>query len=80
MLEQRPAGRTLKYPYTYTAKIVQFPYKHYIKNQWIWRFYFISFGLSLPLFYKLHSLANQSANKERWAETKRKELQQETHH
>uniref|UniRef100_A0A182NHL3 Uncharacterized protein n=1 Tax=Anopheles dirus TaxID=7168 RepID=A0A182NHL3_9DIPT len=73
-----PAGRAMKYPYTYAAKIAQFPLQHYCRNQWIWRFYFIAFGLSLPLFYKLHKLANMPANREKWAESKRKELQQ--HH
>uniref|UniRef100_A0A182X6E2 Uncharacterized protein n=1 Tax=Anopheles quadriannulatus TaxID=34691 RepID=A0A182X6E2_ANOQN len=79
MSEEQSVSRTVKYPYTYTQKIVQFPYKHYYKNQWIWRFYFISLGLSLPLFYKLHSLANVPANKEKWAESKRKQLQPDHH-
>ncbi|XP_050076036.1 uncharacterized protein LOC126563434 [Anopheles maculipalpis] len=78
MSEPPGVGRRVKFPYTYTAKIVQFPYQHYVKNQWIWRFYFIAFGLSLPLFYKLHSLANMPANKEKWAESKRKQM--EDHH
>ncbi|XP_053674210.1 uncharacterized protein LOC128724511 [Anopheles nili] len=64
----------MKYPYTFTAKLVQFPIQHYFKHQWIWRFYFIAFGLSVPLFYKLQKLANMPANQEKWAESKRKQL------
>ncbi|RZC37181.1 uncharacterized protein BDFB_007715, partial [Asbolus verrucosus] len=36
-------GRPMKFPYTFSAKIAQFPLKYYIKNQWIWRYY----GLAL---------------------------------
>lgn len=46
----------MKFPYTFSAKLAQFPIQHYFKNQWIWRYYFIAFGVSIPLFYKIHKL------------------------
>lgn len=50
---EKPVGRPMKFPYTFSAKIAQFPLKFYIKNQWIWRYYFIALGVSLPVFYKI---------------------------
>uniref|UniRef100_A0A182N166 Uncharacterized protein n=1 Tax=Anopheles dirus TaxID=7168 RepID=A0A182N166_9DIPT len=68
-----PVARPMKFPYTFSAKLAQFPIQHYFKNQWIWRYYFIAFGVSIPLFYKIHKLANSPANQAKWAESKRKE-------
>ncbi|XP_073818111.1 reduction of Rh1 [Musca autumnalis] len=70
---EKPVGNPMKFPYTFSAKIAQFPLKHYIKNQWIWRYYFLAFGLSLPVFYKISKLANSPANKKAWAESQAKE-------
>lgn len=75
---EKPVGRPMKFPYTFSAKIAQFPLKYYIKNQWIWRYYFIALGLSLPVFYKLDRMANSPGNVAKWAESKRKE--HEAHH
>lgn len=41
----------MKYPYTFTAKVAQFPVQHYIKNVWVLRYYAFGVGLSAPLFY-----------------------------
>lgn len=57
---EKPVGRPMKFPYTFSAKIAQFPLKFYIKNQWIWRYYFIALGLSLPVFYKIDRMGKQS--------------------
>ena len=46
----------MKFPYTFSAQVAQFPIQHYFKNQWIWRYYFVAFGLSIPLFYKISKL------------------------
>ncbi|XP_013097460.1 uncharacterized protein LOC106080588 [Stomoxys calcitrans] len=70
---EKPVGNPMKFPYTFSAKIAQFPMKHYIKNQWIWRYYFIAFGLSIPVFYKISKLANSPGNKKAWAEQQAKE-------
>jgi hypothetical protein len=57
MSEGAPA-RPMKFPYTFSAKIAQFPYKHYINNQWIWKYYLLSVGLCIPVFYKISKLGN----------------------
>lgn len=46
----------MKYPYTFSAKLAQFPFKFYIQNQWMWRYYAFGFVCSLPVFYKIHKL------------------------
>ena len=69
----KPAGRPMRYPYSFSAKIAQFPFKHYIKNQWIWIYYFISVAACIPVFYKISKLANSTGNKAKWAESKAKE-------
>lgn len=52
------SGRAMKYPYTYTAKIAQFPWKFYVKNNWMWKYYAIAIAVSFPLFYKIGRISN----------------------
>lgn len=63
----------MKFPYTFTAKIVQFPIRHYIDNQWIWKYYFIAALVCIPIFYKISRLANSPENKAKWAAAKARE-------
>uniref|UniRef100_A0A1B0FL54 9.2 kDa midgut protein n=1 Tax=Glossina morsitans morsitans TaxID=37546 RepID=A0A1B0FL54_GLOMM len=70
---EKPVGNPMKFPYTFSAKIAQFPMKHYIKNQWIWRYYFVALGVCVPIFYKISKLANSPENKKSWADQKAKE-------
>lgn len=49
-------SRPMKYPYTFTAKIAQFPLKFHIQNNWIWKYYLIALGISIPIFYKIDRL------------------------
>lgn len=49
----KPVGRPMKYPYTFSAKIAQFPFKHYFKHNWVVRYYCLSIVLCAPLFYKI---------------------------
>ncbi|KAJ6637444.1 hypothetical protein Bhyg_10174 [Pseudolycoriella hygida] len=74
----KPAGRPMKFPYTFSAKIAQFPLKFYVNNQWMWKFYIFGIVCTIPVFYKIHKLANSPANVAKWAESKRKEA--EAHH
>lgn len=48
--------RPMKYPYTFTAKCMQFPYRYYIEKNWIFKYYFMSIILCVPIFYKLERL------------------------
>ncbi|XP_071447326.1 uncharacterized protein roh [Hetaerina americana] len=72
------ADRRMKFPYTFSAKIAQFPLRWHIQNQWIWRYYFVSLVLCTPVFYSISRLANSPENKLKWAEIRKKEA--EGHH
>ena len=56
MADAPAPGRPMKFPYTFSAKIAQFPIKFYFQKQWIWRYYFIALVASLPVFYKIDRL------------------------
>lgn len=49
-------ARHMKYPYTLGAKIAQFPYKFYFKNNWIIRYYAFSLVLCIPIFKSISNL------------------------
>uniref|UniRef100_A0A6M2E1N1 Putative conserved plasma membrane protein n=1 Tax=Amblyomma tuberculatum TaxID=48802 RepID=A0A6M2E1N1_9ACAR len=75
-------SRRMKYPYTMTAKIVQFPYKFHWQNFWLVRYYFCG-GLViyfvfmvLPIHRAVNSPAAVAAHKERM----RKQAEEERQH
>lgn len=55
-MADKPVGRPMKFPYTFSAKLAQFPFKFYVQKQWIWKYYAVAFGLCIPVFYKISSL------------------------
>lgn len=58
MAEEAP-GRPMKFPYTYSAKIAQFPFKFYVQNQWIWKYWMVGILVTLPVFYKINKLGKK---------------------
>lgn len=56
MSDAAKVGRPMKYPYTYTAKIAQFPYKHYFKHSWLARYWIYSIIICTPLFYSIQKM------------------------
>ncbi|CAH1115127.1 unnamed protein product [Psylliodes chrysocephalus] len=68
--------KPMKFPYTFTAKLVQFPFRHYVKHNWIWRYYIFGLALSTPVFWYINGLANSPENVAKWAEIKCKEQQE----
>ncbi|KAJ8926064.1 hypothetical protein NQ315_009919 [Exocentrus adspersus] len=73
MDQPQKVSRPMKFPYTFSAKIAQFPFKFYLKNQWIWRYYAISVVVCLPVFKAISNLANSPENVAKWAEIRRRE-------
>lgn len=43
-------SRPMKFPYTFSAKIAQFPFKYYYKNNWMFRYYWYGVIGSIPVF------------------------------
>lgn len=44
----------MKYPYTFPAKLVQFPYKFHWDNFWLPRFIVASMAVTFPFFLFIH--------------------------
>ena len=70
---ENPARKML-YPYTWGAKLAQFPYRWFWHNarivrQMVWLSPFIGYG-----FYKIQSILNQDWNKQKWAEIRAKRI------
>lgn len=40
----------MKYPYTLTAKIAMFPWKHHMGKSWIYKYYVIGVVATLPVY------------------------------
>lgn len=49
----KPVGRPMRFPYTLSAKIAQFPFKFYINNNPLWKYWVIGIIASIPVFYKI---------------------------
>lgn len=58
MADAAKAGplRPMKFPYTISAKIAQFPWKHYFGKQFIWKYYIGGVLVCIPLFKKISNL------------------------
>uniref|UniRef100_A0A023FP45 Uncharacterized protein n=1 Tax=Amblyomma cajennense TaxID=34607 RepID=A0A023FP45_AMBCJ len=75
-------GRRMKYPYTLTAKLAQFPYKFHFQNFWLVRYYLCGglviyfFFIVLPIHRAVNSPEAVAAHKER----KRKMAEEHQHH
>ncbi|CAH1990143.1 unnamed protein product [Acanthoscelides obtectus] len=57
-----PPARPMKFPYTFSAKIAQFPYRYYFKNQWIFHYYVYAVGLCIPIFMYISRLGEYYSN------------------
>ncbi|XP_060800382.1 uncharacterized protein LOC132901795 [Amyelois transitella] len=74
------SGRHMKFPYTFSAKIAQFPIFFYCKHNRTWMYYPWSCMLSFYFFGKIHAIVNSDENKRSWAETQRKAAEKEHEH
>ncbi|XP_075221803.1 uncharacterized protein LOC142324750 [Lycorma delicatula] len=59
-------GRPMIYPYTHSAVLAQFPYKHYFEKGWVLKYYLIAVALTVPLYYKISKGVNSPENKLKW--------------
>ncbi|CAG9809325.1 unnamed protein product [Chironomus riparius] len=75
----KPVGRPMRFPYTWSAKIAQFPLKWYVNSNPLWKYYFLGVIVALPVFYKVDRLSNSPGNVAKWAESKRKEAEEHHH-
>jgi len=66
IIPQTRTPRTMAYPYTITAKVAHFPYKHYFMKNWMYRYVLYSAIITYPLFYKIRVMSYSPANVEKW--------------
>ncbi|XP_051166715.1 uncharacterized protein LOC127285000 [Leptopilina boulardi] len=71
-------SRQMKYPYTFTAKIMQFPYKYYYKHSWMFRYCAFATAIVAPIVYQFQKLSYAPANVKKWEERDR--IMFEGHH
>lgn len=73
MADSGPSDRRMRYPYTTTAQLRQFPYKYYFEKSWLFRYSFYAMFVAMPIFWTLQRLSNSEENKKMWDERRRKE-------
>ena len=56
IIPQKRTARTMKYPYTISAKVAHFPYAYYWKNNFVFRYWIYANILLIPVFYKIQKL------------------------
>jgi len=66
IIPQKMTDRTMRYPYTFTAKMAHFPYAHYWKKVWLYRWMFYTSILLYPVFRKITLISYSPANVEKW--------------
>lgn len=69
----------MKYPYTFTAKIAQFPIFFYMKNNMIWMYYPLGCAVAFYFIWGIHDVVNSEENEKSWAETQRRIAEKEAH-
>ncbi|XP_012285448.1 uncharacterized protein LOC105702446 [Orussus abietinus] len=74
-VESVKAGRPMKYPYTYAAKIAQFPYRYHFNNSWLFKYHLIACLVCFPIFLKIQNMSYSPENVAKWDEIRRKEFE-----
>lgn len=79
MVDGKNVSRKMIFPYTFTSKVVQFPFKLYFNNHWMFPWFIGATVISLPVIYQIHKAANSETNVKLWAEKRRKENEEHKH-
>ncbi|KAF0290961.1 hypothetical protein FJT64_010873 [Amphibalanus amphitrite] len=72
---QQMSGRPMKYPYTLSAKIAQFPWGLYWKNAWVFRYGAFASAITFPIFVMIQNAVYSPSNVQKWTEIRKKELE-----
>ncbi|CAG9769821.1 unnamed protein product [Ceutorhynchus assimilis] len=71
--------RRMKYPYTFTAKVAQFPFKFYYKHNILFKAYPWGVAAVLPLFWYISRMSNSKSNKKTWKAIRRHHKEEARH-
>lgn len=76
------SGRPMKFPYTLSAQIAQFPFMHYYNHprSWILKYWLLANVVCLPVFYSIQKLSYNPENVKKWNEIHRKQFSAEMRH
>ncbi|CAL1673239.1 unnamed protein product [Lasius platythorax] len=72
--------RPMKYPYTISAKLAQFPFRYYMQHSWLFKYTIIAVALTYPIFYKIQKLSYSPENVKKWDKIHREMFQGTGHH
>ncbi|XP_076667327.1 reduction of Rh1 isoform X2 [Andrena cerasifolii] len=73
-------GRPMKYPYTLSAKIAQFPYAYYYKHSWVFKYWVLGCLVTAPIFYKIQKMSYSPENVEKWRAIDKETFSGKSHH
>ncbi|XP_011630085.1 uncharacterized protein LOC105422424 [Pogonomyrmex barbatus] len=79
-MSQNASFRPMKYPYTLTAKLAQFPYKYYWNHSWMFKYTIIGALIAVPIFYKIQKLSYSPENVQKWDKTHKEMFEGTGHH
>ncbi|XP_064621173.1 uncharacterized protein LOC135484040 [Lineus longissimus] len=65
----------MRYPYTFAAKFVRFPWSWTWKNGRFIRFTALSFAICFPMFYTIHKAVNSPENVAMWEDKRKHRLE-----
>ncbi|KAH6925160.1 hypothetical protein HPB50_001401 [Hyalomma asiaticum] len=76
------SSRRMKYPYTMTAKIAQFPYRFHFEKFWLIRYFLCGGFVFYMVFivYPIHKAVNSPQNVAAHKELMRKQAEEHKHH
>ncbi|XP_063871323.1 uncharacterized protein LOC135106335 [Scylla paramamosain] len=69
------SGRMMKYPYTFTGKIAQFPWGYYTKNVWLFKYYGFGVAACIPIFMWIQKMSNSPENVAKFEAKKKAEAE-----
>ncbi|KAF6215097.1 hypothetical protein GE061_009846 [Apolygus lucorum] len=72
--KQAMSSRRMIYPYTYSAKIAQFPYRFYFDNCWFFKYTVYATVVCIPAFLFLGKKSYAPSNVAEWNEKRREML------
>lgn len=58
MSDGEKLSRKMIFPYTFSAKIAQFPFKLHFKNHWMFPWFVASLFVVSPVFYQIQKAGN----------------------
>ncbi|XP_022694623.1 uncharacterized protein LOC111263624 [Varroa jacobsoni] len=73
-------SRRMVYPYTWTAKISQFPYKFHYDNIWFFRYFILGYLASVYVYWRIQRLACSPASYKAWMARREKEAAEHAEH